>query len=327
MPPETNGHPPPPRAPPSEPSLAREFWVSCLLDPSSFMQCHSAAVGRPAPGRAVRAMVTRLWCLQPTALIGITISKSLQDVSNALTPSLHWKGAVAFCAFLATCLAIVLATRRRTMSPTTIPLTSIRFVQCCQSPQPDAIDHLLKNISTFFFDAEELKGTVTKTTHRHGGLARLRQELCHRRRVSTRLAPRLMLTGLHQRFSEGNSTRCPEHPRPPAFLQQNESTMLAPRALASALQRNSAASSLQPLLSRWPPPRRHRLEVRSSGHVASLSRWAGLVGSHANGTRPAVRLADLAPKRTRSSASCCQTHDDGIWATAKVLLDSQQTRQ
>ena len=57
--------------------------------------------------------------------IGITISNSLQNVNNALTPGLRGKGvgAVAFSAFLATCLAIVLATRRRIMSPTTIPLT------------------------------------------------------------------------------------------------------------------------------------------------------------------------------------------------------------
>ena len=59
---------------------------------------------------------------------------------TAFVEKAYWKGAVAF--------AIVFATRRRIMCPTTIPHPSIRFVQCFQSHQPDAIDHFLRNIAT-----------------------------------------------------------------------------------------------------------------------------------------------------------------------------------
>ena len=107
----------------------------------------------------------------------------------------------------------------------------------------------------------------------------MRQELRQGRRVTTRLAPRLTFTGLHQRFREGNGTRCPEHPRPPAFLskcsEMSQQCWHLPCLASASCQRKSAASSLQrPPVSMATTTSRHRLEVRSSGYVASLSRRA-----------------------------------------------------
>ena len=78
----------------------------------------------------------------------------------------------------------------------------------------------------------------------------------------------------------------------------------------------------------------HRVGARHLGEDGRTHHERkGFVGSHPHGTRPAARLADLAPERKSqsqphdahnapgSSASYCQTHDEGIWATAKVLLD------
>ena len=59
--------------------------------------------------------------------IVVQICEGLQNVCDALTSAFvdraYWKGAVARSTCFKTCLATVLATNRRIMSPTTIPLT------------------------------------------------------------------------------------------------------------------------------------------------------------------------------------------------------------
>ena len=68
-----------------------------------------------------------------------------------------------------------------------------------------------------------------------------------------------MLTGLHQRFSEGNSTlsRASASTYVPTQVQQNESAMLAPPVLwqARAARGNLPPHHSSALPSRWPPPR------------------------------------------------------------------------
>ena len=139
----------------------------------------------------------------------------------------------------------------------------------------DLLPKTTRWVFPIFFCAEELKATVTKGYTSSQRL--VRQELCQRRRVPTRLAPRLMLTGLHQRFSEGNSTRCPEHSRPSAFPRKcNRMSQqcwhlpcFGKRELPEEICRFIAPA---PSRLDGHHTRRHRLEVRSSGNVASLSR-------------------------------------------------------
>ena len=122
---------------------------------------------------------------------------------------------------------------------------------------------------SFFFTCERTESNSQekkKVTHRHGGRL-VRQELGQGRRVPTCLAPRLTFTQLHQRFRDGNDTRCP-------------SIRVHLCSQASAVECwhlpcfSKRASSLQHPPVSMVTTSRHRLEVRSSGHVASLSRRA-----------------------------------------------------
>ena len=57
----------------------------------------------------------------------------------------HWKGAVATSALLANSFAMLLATNRRTMSPTTNPPhASVGLCHCCQPSQANAVVGLAK---------------------------------------------------------------------------------------------------------------------------------------------------------------------------------------
>ena len=70
----------------------------------------------------------------------------------------------------------------------------------------------------FFILAEELRATVKKKSHTSSRRASAaRGTRAPPRTACPHPAPRLTITRLHQRFREGNGTRCPEHPRPPAF--------------------------------------------------------------------------------------------------------------
>ena len=103
------------------------------------------------------------------------------------------------------------------------------------------------------------------------------QELGKRRRHSSCLTPCVGLIGCNQRFSEGDCASRSEHPRPLALPGEcSRDKAGASRAFASAsCQRSSAASSLhRPPVSIATTTSRHRLEVNSSGYVASFSQRA-----------------------------------------------------
>ena len=123
-------------------------------------------------------------------------------------------------------------------------------------------------------DGESIKanrGSIQPTTAGRESGAR------KRRRHSSCLTPCVGLIGCNQRFSEGDCASRSEHPRPLALPGEcSRDKAGASRAFASAsCQRSSAASSLhRPPVSIATTTSRHRLEVNSSGYVASFSQRA-----------------------------------------------------